>query len=209
MKLIVITPEKEVADELEIAGRLLADGLDFLHIRKPSFAVSDYRNYINAIDSKYHAQLVIHGCFELYNELRLGGIHLNTAARNDQAVWTGIGDVPASCLSSSFHSWQEILESDVRYRYVFISPVFDSISKVGYNAGIDLRGAAELKRQLKMVGKYCPEILGLGGVDADKIKLLADHGFDGAAMLGAVWNSKDPVASFRLAIDQVRALAND
>jgi thiamine-phosphate pyrophosphorylase len=96
--------------------------------------------------------------------------------------------LPTTDISTSFHSWQEIKENNHPYKYVFISPVFDSISKKDYKAGIDLLGATTVKNELAESGKYCPGIIGLGGVDAQSIKTLHEYGFDGAAMLGAIWN---------------------
>jgi thiamine monophosphate synthase len=40
-------------------------------------------------------------------------------------------------ISGSFHSWEEIRANRFPYTYVFISPVYDSISKAGYKAAID------------------------------------------------------------------------
>ena len=45
--------------------------------------------------------------------------------------------------------------------------------------------------------------LALGGIEADKLAAVREAGFAGAAVLGAVWQSPDPVAAFR----QLQALA--
>ena len=61
-----------------------------------------------------------------------------------------------------------------------LSPVFDSISKQGYRSAFDpdsLRPWLEGKR-----------VVALGGVTPERIPLLRDAGFSGAAMLGYFWN---------------------
>jgi thiamine-phosphate pyrophosphorylase len=189
MQIIIITPEISVPNETERIHQLLADGLAKLHIRKPNFTTQDYRAYIAAIAPPYHNRLVIHGSYELLNEYNLAGIHLNSAARIHEATLKEIEKLHPASISTSFHAWSEIAENETHYDYVFISPVFDSISKAGYKAAINLAGAKALKKQLQAKYKPCPAIIGLGGVTPANISLLQENGFDGAAMLGAVWES--------------------
>lgn len=206
MELIIITPEETINNETEIISNLFDNGLQRLHIRKPRFNTEEYRNYIAAIDSKYHSHIVIHGSFELYEELKSVGIHLNSAARDDKAIWNSISHILPSDISTSFHSWLEIENNKYPYGYVFISPVFDSISKLDYKAGIDLKGAKEIKQKLARQNKYCPSIIGLGGVGAPQVKILQQYDFDGAAMLGTIWTASDPVGKFKEVLEAVKYL---
>lgn len=67
--------------------------------------------------------------------------------------------------------------------YVFLSPIFDSISKSGYRSAFSyarLRDAADR-------GVIDEKVVALGGVTFDKIPLLSSLHFGGAAMLGAIW----------------------
>lgn len=193
MKLIVITPEHSIADELHMVTDMLAAGLPTLHIRKPDFSPADYRNYIAAIPEEFHERIVIHGAFELINEFKLSGVHLNSAMRMDKERWP---QLPASQLSTSFHSWQEIEENAFPFRYVFISPVFDSISKQEHPAAISLTGAKATREKVLQKTDYCPQIIGLGGISAAQINLLHHYGFDGVAVLGSIWTSSDPLSAF-------------
>jgi len=206
LDLIVITPESTSADEIEIVNRMLANGLQRLHVRKPSYGTEDYKDYIKTIDRRFYPQVVIHGSFELYSEYGLGGIHLNSAARNDTLVREQVKNIPSSAISTSFHSWEEIRKNSFDYNYVFISPVFDSISKPGYKGCIDLDGADETKQIFAAQHKYCPKITGLGGVGPEQLKTLHEAGFDGGAMLGSIWNSADPYAVFLEAMTQLKSL---
>ena len=86
MELIVITPEENLANETEIVNRLFEAGLHRLHLRKPLLGLAYHRAYIDNVATEYHERIVIHNYFELMDEFGLGGLHLNSFARNDNAV---------------------------------------------------------------------------------------------------------------------------
>jgi thiamine-phosphate pyrophosphorylase len=100
-------------------------------------------------------------------------------------------------MSTSFHSWAEMEADELGYSYVFISPVFDSISKPGYVASVDINAAVPFKKYMRSHEKNCPEIIGLGGVDATGIVAVHKKGFDGAAVLGCIWKATDRVGVFQ------------
>lgn len=204
MQMMVITPESDVADEQRVVNELFAAGLHRLHVRKPGYTANDLRNYISKIDGHYHKHVVVHSCFELFAKCGLGGVHLNSAVREDHAAWHDLRDIAHGSISTSFHSWQEIKANEVDYGYVFISPVFDSISKPGYTAAIELQGANAIKKYKAEKHQYCPAIIGLGGVGVQEINVLHNYGFDGAAVLGAIWTSPDPVGIFKEMITMSR-----
>jgi thiamine-phosphate pyrophosphorylase len=206
MQLIVITPEDNVKHEAKIVNDLFAVGLQRLHLRKPAFTLTDTRNYIREIDEQYHSRIVLCGSFELKDEYQVGGIHLNSKARKDPSILKIAAGIKPQLVSTSFHSWQEIREDLFPYGYVFISPVFDSISKQEYKAGIDLSGANEIKQEFLLENRYCPGIIGLGGVGSEQIILLKEKGFDGAAVLGGIWTSQDPLGTFKEMIAITSAL---
>lgn len=197
MQLRLLTPEKNIPNEAETINTLFGLGLHKLHLRKPNFGTSDYRSYINQIDLLYHTSIIIHGCYELYTELKLGGIHLNSKSRERQDIWREIQDISSTSISTSFHSWQEIEENTFQYGSVFISPLFNSISKAGYLATTPPEGIMTTRESLNDNQKLCPEIIGLGGIDKNAIPILQRHGYDGAGLLGAIWTATEPVAAFR------------
>ena len=163
MKIIIISPEELIKHETETVNDLFRSGLQRFHLRKPEFDTSDYRRYIKAIEPEFHSRIVLNGSFELYNDFELGGIHLNSNARRDEALRKKLAHLPANIFSTSYHTWQKILENDFRFGYVFISPVFDSISKKEYKSNIDPYGAGKTKQKLAEQKRYCPGIVALGG----------------------------------------------
>ncbi|HXD94336.1 MAG TPA: thiamine phosphate synthase, partial [Bacteroidia bacterium] len=77
-----------------------------------------------------------------------------------------------------------------KYEYVFLSPVFDSISKTGYKSNFDLEN-------LKPFLKKHKNVIALGGVNTKNIELIKQVGFSGAAFIGAVWQNKNPAKSYK------------
>ncbi|MES2703963.1 MAG: thiamine phosphate synthase [Bacteroidota bacterium] len=196
MQVIVITPDIEVYNEVEIINELFIIGLNSLSLRKTSYNEHELAAYIQSIDKQYHSRITIHNHYQLCNEFDLRGIHLSSFAREDPNTCGIVTKWQPKSVSTSFHSWEEIGNNVYPYSYVFISPVFDSISKQGYKANIDLQQATATRNHCRSLQGYCPQIIGLGGVNDGNIGLLRKNGFDGAAVLGAVWKAADPVSSF-------------
>jgi thiamine-phosphate pyrophosphorylase len=93
-------------------------------------------------------------------------------------------------ISTSFHSTTAIFKSRRKYEYVFLSPVFDSISKQGYKGNFSLE-------ELKSFLKSKKNIIALGGINAENIELVKQKGFAGAAVLGSIWESKNPTKCYK------------
>ncbi|HEX8656600.1 MAG TPA: thiamine phosphate synthase, partial [Hymenobacter sp.] len=104
---------------------------------------------------------------------------------------------PGQTLSTSFHSLAEISQHRRRYDYVFLSPIFNSLSKQGYEAAFDLAKVAATLRQLQQRASSGPQVIALGGIEGHRLAAVRRAGFAGAAVLGAVWQQADPVAAFR------------
>ena len=123
MKLIIITSPDSIANEPEIINQLFAEGLSILHLRKPNMDIDTMRRFIFSIDKQYHIRIVLHDNYILSEEFDLKGIHLND--RNKGCI----NDSKVDINSSSLHSIEELKYISPNYKYVMLSPVFDSISK--------------------------------------------------------------------------------
>ncbi|MBE2288394.1 MAG: thiamine phosphate synthase [Chitinophagaceae bacterium] len=192
MQIVLLTPETEMPHETGIVNSLFAAGLQRLHLRRYGATEAQIIQYISAIHPQFHPRIVVHSHYHLLHDLHLYGIHLNTATRLSPAVSAMTSGIPAEKTSTSFHSWLEVIDNTVPYRYVFISPVFNSISKPGYLAGIDRTQLPAIRAQQKASGS-APAIYALGGIDHSNIITLKNDGFDGAALLGSIWQAQDPV----------------
>jgi len=95
-----------------------------------------------------------------------------------------------------FHSLEELTAHKGKYDYAFLSPIFDSISKAGYKSKFDLnklKNSSLLSSRREVGG----EVFALGGINEDKIEICRELGFAGVSVLGAIWNSKNPVEKFK------------
>lgn len=190
---IAITPER-LDDELREATAvraLLEAGWDKVHLRHPDASRNDIRRVIEAIPQGFHDRLVIHGHFDLCNDFNLGGLHLNHRCPTPPALYRGP-------LSRSCHSVEELRQCS-GMAYATLSPVFDSISKQGYQSRFtneDFLSLCEIRTP----------VIALGGVTAEQIPLLKRYNFKGFAMLGAIpWNeSADNVRLFAEKIIQLQ-----
>ena len=98
----------------------------------------------------------------------------------------------AAMLSVSCHSLEELSAHKAKFDYLFLSPIFDSISKKGYSG----RFTREQLLEARDNGLIDKKIIALGGITAGNIPIIRDLGFGGVAVLGSVWFSPSPVTSF-------------
>lgn len=157
--------ESPEIEALEISKLLLSGAIDIFHIRKKEAVLSYTRELIKTIPVSLHKRLVNHSNYELTDDFNLGGIH-NQSSR--------------SC-----HSLEEFDNFDASsFRYSFLSPIFDSISKDGYCSKFNL----ESRELAECTSKY--PIIALGGVKPSNFKQLYTLKFAGAALLGYLWAPK-------------------
>jgi len=195
-RLILISPPETTAAELPTLRNLFEAGLQTFHLRKPGASVAEIAAYLHAVPRQYHCRIVLHGPYAVTQQYPVGGLHLPAAAR---ATWPRQTHVwqPGHSLSTSFHSVAELRQHRRRYDYVFLSPVFDSISKQSYAQAFALAELQEEVLRLRQRRQYAPQVVALGGITAANVAQVRAAGFAGAAVLGSVWQAADPVAAFR------------
>lgn len=172
---IAITPVEIFEEEVAFISTILDAGWDYVHLRHPEASIDEMRLLIGSIDSKYHNRLKLHDNFELVEEYKLGGVHLN---RRNSIAPNNFND----SISKSCHSLDEI-EATYNFDYITLSPIFDSISKEGYNASFS-------DEQLKRL-KYNDKAVALGGITPQTATKLNEYEFIGYAVLGYLFSSPD------------------
>ncbi len=185
MEIIVITPPTPLQAPPETANALFEAGLQRLHLRFPDTDRKHTAQWVEQIAQPYRQRIVIHDHHDLAGAMALGGIHLNS--RNPQPPhWynpdTGI------TLSRSCHTIDELKQYARQFDYLFLSPIFDSISKQGYTASFTTQQLQQI-RQLPTDNIYA-----LGGITAERLPIIRQLGFKGAAILGDLWQQPDTQA---------------
>jgi len=104
----------------------------------------------------------------------------------------------------SAHSFEELKKLENR-EIILLGPIFDSISKHGYKSKFS---KDELKTGIANWRALAPEnnkikLYALGGIEAENICELEGLGFDGAAVLGAVWNHANPCKAFECILSAI------
>ncbi len=211
--LIVLTSEKELTNEAMLLNQLFDNGLEVLHLRKPSFDIGGYRKLLIKIDKRHLSKIMIHQYHDLCAEFDLKGIHLQEQLRIDLgstldnyvSSWkSGVGSLKLNTtvtstplshqnqkttknykVSSSFHEPEDLANCNIEFDYHLLSPVFSSISKEGYKGrGFD-------------VNHIDKKIIGMGGVNAETIPKVLALGYQGIGVLGGIWNTEKPIDSFK------------
>ena len=180
MKLIAVTSPHFIEHEAERIERLLeCEGFWAVHLRKPKASRADCVRLLDRLPESCVRRIVVNAHFALIHDYPLIGIHLN---RRNPALPPGY----AGQRSCSCHTLAEVSQWKPEMDYVFLSPIFDSISKSGYHSAFTL----EVLQQAAAHNIIDEKVVALGGVTPDKVKWLRQIGFGGAAMLGAVWGEK-------------------
>lgn len=177
MRLIVITQPDFAPCEAEAIRMLLAEGVDRIHLRKPGAAEAELRRLIEALPPDCYPRLSLHDRLPLACDYGLGGVHLNGRSPVAPAGFGGLA-------SRSCHSLAELAAAGTE-DYLFLSPVFDSLSKAGYRAGF----AEEQLRAAAAAGTIGPRTVALGGIVPERLPLVREWGFGGAAVLGYIWKN--------------------
>lgn len=177
MKIIAITTPKIISDDGYIIRGLLDNGVDIVHLRKPESTIDECRELLSNLGDEYRARIVVHDYPELYYEFSLRGVHINK----------NIGTLPDGydgLRTRSCHSLEEVVRYKDECDYLFLSPIFDSISKAGYHSAFDECSL----RQASISGVIDSRVIALGGVTFDKIDYLRNLNFGGGAMSGAIYS---------------------
>ncbi|MBO9637556.1 MAG: thiamine phosphate synthase [Siphonobacter aquaeclarae] len=171
--LVAITEDEGLSPEL--VQRLFESGLDYLYWR--SAAPTDA---LSSLPAAYVSRILV---------ARETPIPFLRHSKEQER------DAKSHSFSTSIHrlfDWPG-LSADM----VFFSPVFPSISKPGYGPTAPLaETAAEISR-IRQEIPVLPLLIALGGVTPANVRMLVAAGFDGAAVMGTLWQAPDPVAALR------------
>ena len=179
MKIIAITSPKIINEDVYLIRNLLKMGVFSIHLRKLEATIHECRQLLTQLTKEERAKIIIHDYPELYEEFSLKGIHINKNI-------TSLPDGYNGFKTRSCHSFEEIEKYKNEYDYLFLSPIFDSISKVGYKSNFTKKEL--LKASDK--GIIDSKVIALGGITLDMIPYFKELNFGGIAMIGGIYNTK-------------------
>ncbi|WP_136799711.1 thiamine phosphate synthase [Desulfosediminicola ganghwensis] len=188
MKLLVISTPGFDGAETETINALFSAGLEILHLRKPGWSNLQMAELLDGIDPAHHPRIMIHSNYDLLEKYQLRGAHLPSRSIHPCST------TPAYSRSRSCHSIEEVECLAGIYEYLFISPVFDSVSKQGYLSAVSVD---ELHNCTNSSGR---RLVALGGITAQKLPELSSSICWGAAALGTIWQHEgvvERVSAFR------------
>lgn len=185
--MIVISNPVAVANEISIIHSLFEEGLSLFHVRKPEFTESEMAQFIQQIKPEFRSKLILHTHHQIAGDFGIDKIHFSEKERNQTLLFP----FENKTISTSSHSIADFNQLDSNFEYAFLSPVFKSISKNNYASEIDLFEAIKSRKNFKT------KLIALGGISPENSKTTLENGFDSIALLGAIWNHKNPLNQFK------------
>jgi thiamine-phosphate pyrophosphorylase len=184
MQIVVISPESADPREVPAMEGLFAAGLERYHVRKPSWTEPELEAWLRGLPVAWRARIVLHQHPGLAGVLGLGGRHEKGDSQRAEGT------------SRSCHDLASLRRYLRSFGQVMFGPIFPSLTKAGYGPAADFPWI-ELRTILRVRDERASaRVLAIGGVTAGRLERCAELGFDGAAVMGAVWNEPDPVRAF-------------
>lgn len=181
MELIVISKPSFFEGEAALINELFESGMERFHLRKEGAEKHEYEQLLGNINPEYLERIALHQFHELAADFGIQRLHFPEAQRK-QGQHLLLSPSEADNLSTSIHNIDQITDLE-NFKYTFYGPVFQSISKKDYPSVVP--ESFKLRNSTKV------KVIALGGITPEKIDLISAMGFDGAAILGSLWNTPE------------------
>jgi thiamine-phosphate pyrophosphorylase len=184
MQLIVISNPEAIPHEAGIINQLFEAGLNRFHLRKPGYDAVQIAGLLRQIDEQYHHYIALHQHHDMVQDFGIKRLHYTEQHRvNADPEKLTLLYQQGYILSTSAHEL-ETLYTLKCFDNAFFGPVFNSISKPGYQG--KWPDSFSLDKQDTQLN-----IIALGGVALSNLGKIKAMNFDGAAVLGTIWNNPD------------------
>ena len=176
--MILITEPDFIPDEEKFINAFFNEGLEILHLRKPEATALQMHELISKIDEKFHSRIMIHSHYELFETFKIRGVHFTENSKGQIRSYEKV-----QCKKSlAVHELSDLKDIDNSINYVFLSPLFSSVSKAGYSKQWNFES---IKAELSEYRNF--KVMALGGITLDNVKQVKELGFDDFALLGSIW----------------------
>lgn len=186
----VLSPTGSIRNEIKIVCELFEKGLQTYHLRKPRWTLERVQSWVKSLPKIYRSRIILHQFPELVNKFDLGGFHIHA----DDALPEGI---PAEKISVQCQHYADLEKCGNRFRCLMLGPIFPKKDR-------DITIPARTEQEYAAIVSYrrqkgqTAKIFAFGGIEAGNVKRCKKMGFDGIAVVGAVWDGEtDPVPAFK------------
>lgn len=195
MDIVVVSCSHDVENEIAVVEAMLLDGLESFHVRKPHYTTNDYITYISKISPKLRNRVVLHSRHMLANKYGCKGVHVSRKHRR-AGFRTKLRLFKLRLFNKKIHisaSLQNLdsIEGRIKnYDYIFLSPVYESMSP---EARIKKFKSSKLRKFLRQTRK---RVFAHGGISSDKFAQLKKLGFGGVVLQSVIWDSEEPLQKY-------------
>ena len=195
MKLIIITPARDVEDEQSLVTKMFESGLQTLHLRKPRYSTNRLKEYIKLIPEHFHDRIVVHTHHDLALKFKLKGIHLGKIHLSKRWHYFLVRfrlrlRFDHVSKSRSYSRLQQLFTKEERdYDYFLLGTMFNTMTGELYSGFYE----AGLTNALKTSGK---KIIARGGTTVSSIEKAKKYGFAGIAFNSYLWGAEQPYEKF-------------
>jgi len=217
MQVSLVSSFYDILNEIHLLNLMFCNGLSIFHLRKDLkhkhlagkkiYTEEKIRSYIESIHECFRDRIIIHSHFHLVKEYGLYGAHFTKKySYMEYLADKGLKkeSKPLNKVGFSVHSTSEILRYANLYDYLLLSPVFDSISNIGYNSKFNLR---KLKKFIE-TEKINSQIVDFGGMNDTKISKVKELGFEGISLLGFIWSEFEEDQDILAAVQRFKKIVN-
>ncbi|MGM9802708.1 MAG: thiamine phosphate synthase [Muribaculaceae bacterium] len=193
MIIVGITSEDAIGDEPLRVQMAIDAGVDYVHVRKPNFSDQLMRTYLNAIQPSYLSHITLGSNRHLANEYAVGGVHI----KGNEPALNAFSNLNVR-LSKSCHIIQEVEDCPPGYSYCFLSPIFNSISKPGYQSHFTLSELTQYANQ-----GLLQRVVALGGLTPSNVAQIRHLPFCGFAFSGHLFSPTLGVSDFKNNLNEI------
>ncbi len=186
--LVLFTPTRSPWDAKTVV-KLFDAGLGRLHVQSVrDWNVRQYEAFLQQVPEVFWNRIVLEEQPDLVLSRKLAGFQMLPGDRIPPR-WP-----KTAALSLKCHSYDEMRSTPKGCHYLFLSPIFPSVSKRDYVPQRTHREFQVIVERWRAEGG-CP-VYGLGGITPQNAAHVRALGFDGMAFIGSVWESAQPVQAF-------------
>jgi len=186
--LVLFTPTRSPWDAKTVV-KLFDAGLGRLHVQSVrDWNVRQYEAFLQQVPEAFWNRIVLEEQRDLVLSRKLAGFQMIPGDRIPPR-WP-----KTAALSLKCHSYDEMRSTPKGCHYLFLSPIFPSVSKRDYVPQRTHREFQVIVERWRAEGG-CP-VYGLGGITPQNAAHVRALGFDGMAFIGSVWESTQPVQAF-------------